>query len=146
MRFSPSFSFSPPLHFILQVTHPFLFRVLMCVVFAWFRVRVRISAPLSALLEVDRLSRPQVVKQLWIYIKEHELQNPSNKREILCDDRLRLVFNSDKIDMFKMNKVLGQCVVLPFHFLYMLTHFESGIIHVDGYLLSSLVRHLHEEE
>ena len=65
---------------------------------------------MSALLEVDRLSRPQVVKQLWVYIKDHELQNPSNKREILCDDRMRLVFNSDKIDMFKMNKVLGQYV------------------------------------
>ncbi|KAI5123806.1 hypothetical protein M0805_009101 [Coniferiporia weirii] len=67
-----------------------------------------LSAPLSALLEVDRLSRPQVVKQLWVYIKSNDLQNPSNKREILCDDRLRPVFNSDKIDMFKMNKVLGQ--------------------------------------
>ncbi|KAH8115253.1 hypothetical protein DFH11DRAFT_95718 [Phellopilus nigrolimitatus] len=67
-----------------------------------------LSDPLSALLEVDRLSRPQVVKQLWIYIKANDLQNPSNKREILCDDRMKPVFNVDKIDMFKMNKVLGQ--------------------------------------
>ena len=71
---------------------------------------VRISAPLSALLEVDKLSRPQVVKQLWVYIKANDLQNPGNKREIICDDRLRPVFNADKIDMFKMNKELGQCV------------------------------------
>lgn len=71
---------------------------------------VRISAPLSAVLEVDKLSRPQVVKQLWVYIKANDLQNPLNKREIICDDRLRPVFNADKIDMFKMNKVLGQCV------------------------------------
>lgn len=69
---------------------------------------VRISDPLSALLEVDRLSRPQVVKQLWVYIKANNLQNPNNKKEIMCDDRMRPVFNSDKIDMFKMNKVLGQ--------------------------------------
>lgn len=67
-----------------------------------------LSGPLSALLEVDKLSRPQVVKQLWIYIKDNSLQNPSNKREILCDDRMRPIFNADKIDMFKMNKVLGQ--------------------------------------
>jgi upstream activation factor subunit UAF30 len=49
-----------------------------------------------------------VVKQLWVYIKGNELQNPENKREILCDAGLRAVFGVDKIDMFKMNKVLGQ--------------------------------------
>ena len=70
----------------------------------------RLSGPLSALLEVEKLSRPQVVKQLWVYIKDNALQNPSNRREILCDDRMRPIFNADKIDMFKMNKVLGQCV------------------------------------
>ncbi|KAK7045625.1 hypothetical protein VNI00_007458 [Paramarasmius palmivorus] len=67
-----------------------------------------LSAPLASLLQVDKLSRPQVVKQLWNYIKENERQNPQNKREIICDDNLRAVFNADKIDMFKMNKVLGQ--------------------------------------
>lgn len=66
------------------------------------------SEPLAAVLQVDKLSRPQVVKQLWVYIKGHELQNPENKREILCDVSLRAVFGVDKIDMFKMNKVLGQ--------------------------------------
>ncbi|KAK0484329.1 hypothetical protein EDD18DRAFT_707755 [Armillaria luteobubalina] len=67
-----------------------------------------LSVPLAALLDVDKLSRPQVVKQLWVYIKGNALQNPSNKREILCDEKLRAVFSVDKIDMFKMNKVLGQ--------------------------------------
>ncbi|KAF7315130.1 SWIB/MDM2 domain protein [Mycena indigotica] len=67
-----------------------------------------LSEPLAAVLGTDSLSRPQVVKQLWVYIKANELQNPNNKREILCDGALRPVFNVDKIDMFKMNKVLGQ--------------------------------------
>ncbi|KAF9268702.1 SWIB-domain-containing protein [Marasmius fiardii PR-910] len=66
-----------------------------------------LSAPLATLLQVEKLSRPQVVKQLWVYIKENGCQNPQNKREILCDDSLKAVFNTDKIDMFKMNKVLG---------------------------------------
>jgi upstream activation factor subunit UAF30 len=66
------------------------------------------SAPLSALLQIDRLSRPQVVKHLWVYIKDRELQNPDDKREILCDPRLKAVFGVEKIDMFRMNKVLGQ--------------------------------------
>ncbi|KAJ7668546.1 hypothetical protein DFH06DRAFT_202972 [Mycena polygramma] len=67
-----------------------------------------LSEPLAAVLGVESLSRPQVVKQLWVYIKSNDLQNPLNKREILCDTGLRPVFNVDKIDMFKMNKVLGQ--------------------------------------
>lgn len=71
---------------------------------------VLFSAPLSAVLEVEKLSRPQVVKKLWEYIRQHELQNPSNKKEIICDDAFRAVFAVDKIDMFRMNKVLGQYV------------------------------------
>ncbi|KAJ3749426.1 hypothetical protein DFH05DRAFT_672964 [Lentinula detonsa] len=72
-----------------------------------FAKEFTLSAPLAALLHVEKLSRPQVVKQLWVYIKENERQNPSNKREILCDQNLKAIFNVDKIDMFKMNKVLG---------------------------------------
>ncbi|KAK7057523.1 upstream activation factor subunit spp27 [Favolaschia claudopus] len=67
-----------------------------------------LSEPLAAVLGTESLSRPQVVKQLWAYIKSNELQNPDNKREIICDHSLRPVFNVDKIDMFRMNKVLGQ--------------------------------------
>lgn len=48
------------------------------------------------------------MKQLWDYIKSNNLQNPDYKKEILCDEKLKAVFNVDKIDMFKMNKVLGQ--------------------------------------
>lgn len=101
-----------------------------------------ISEPLAAILETGRLSRPQVVKQLWVYIKDNALQNPSNKREIMCDDQLRAVFGVDKIDMFKMNKVLGQYVpnlVLPDNFTQTMT--VSIFLFFD-----SESRHLHEEE
>lgn len=46
-----------------------------------------------------------VVKKLWDYIKSNNLQNPDNRREILCDDKLRALFNVDKVHMFTMNKV-----------------------------------------
>ncbi|KAL1741344.1 SWIB/MDM2 domain-containing protein [Schizophyllum fasciatum] len=72
-----------------------------------FAKEFALSEPLSTVLNESKLSRPQVVKQLWVYIKANELQNPNNKREIVCDDALRRVFNTDKIDMFKMNKELG---------------------------------------
>lgn len=73
-----------------------------------FAKQYTLSQPLSVVIREEKLSRPQVVKRLWEYIREHELQNPSNKKEIMCDDSLRAVFAVDKIDMFRMNKVLGQ--------------------------------------
>jgi len=66
-----------------------------------------LSEPLAVVMQVEKLSRPQVVKRLWEYIKGNDLQNPRNRREIVCDASLRAVFGQDKIDMFKMNKVLG---------------------------------------
>ncbi|KAF8583803.1 SWIB-domain-containing protein [Ramaria rubella] len=73
-----------------------------------FAKEFTLSEPLAAVVNTPRLSRPQVVKKLWEYIKGNELQNPGNRREILCDDAMRAVFNTDKIDMFTMNKILGQ--------------------------------------
>jgi upstream activation factor subunit UAF30 len=69
---------------------------------------LRDSEPLAALIQEGSLSRPQVVKRLWAYIKTNNLQNPANGREIMCDGALKAVFNTDKIDMFKMNKELGK--------------------------------------
>lgn len=48
----------------------------------------------------------QVVKQLWNHIRENNLQDPSNRRNIICDDTLRNLFGVDSIDMFQMNKAL----------------------------------------
>lgn len=51
--------------------------------------------------------RTQVVKDIWSYIKEHNLQDPDNKKEIICDDKLRPIFG-DKISMFKMHGKLSK--------------------------------------
>lgn len=48
------------------------------------------------------------MKKLWGYIKENDLQNPLQKAEIICDDKLRPIFNVDKIHMFTMNKVYNR--------------------------------------
>lgn len=52
------------------------------------------------------IARTEVVKILWKYIKEKNLQNPDDKREILCDDKLRPLFG-DRINMFQMVKVMS---------------------------------------
>lgn len=53
------------------------------------------------------ISRPELVKKLWDYIKLNNLQNPQDKREILSDDKLFPLFG-EKVHMFTMNKVLSK--------------------------------------
>ena len=43
---------------------------------------------------------------MWEYIKEHDLQDPSNRRKILPDAKLRTIF-TPPLDMFSMNKQLS---------------------------------------
>jgi len=66
-----------------------------------------LSPPLGSFLGKKKLSRPQVIKSLWVYIKEHNLQNPENKREIILDDKMQGVFGVDRFSMFKMAKYIS---------------------------------------
>lgn len=70
-----------------------------------FQKPMLLSQQLSALLGEAELSRPQTVKKLWNYIKEHNLQNPENKREVLCDENMKPIFGQ-KTDIFAMNSIL----------------------------------------
>lgn len=45
-----------------------------------------------------------ITKLVWKYIKENNLQNPENKKEILCDEKMKAVFKVDKINGFSMSK------------------------------------------
>jgi upstream activation factor subunit UAF30 len=67
-----------------------------------------LSPPLSELLGETQLSRPQTVKKIWEYVKERDLQDPNDKRQIRCDDAMRAVFKQDRVHMFTMNKILNQ--------------------------------------
>lgn len=57
--------------------------------------------------DCEQLSRPQVVKRLWEHIKANDLQDPSDKRQIRCDAKMQAVFKQARVDMFKMNKDIG---------------------------------------
>ncbi|KAJ6896489.1 upstream activation factor subunit UAF30-like isoform X2 [Populus alba x Populus x berolinensis] len=65
-----------------------------------------LSPQLQELVGVPELARTGVVKKLWAYIREKNLQDPKNKRIIICDESLRSIFDVDSIDMFQMNKAL----------------------------------------
>lgn len=49
-----------------------------------------------------------MVKKLWEHIKGNDLQDPENKRQIICDEKMIAIFRQPKVDMFKMNKDIGQ--------------------------------------
>uniref|UniRef100_A0A0D9WAU6 DM2 domain-containing protein n=1 Tax=Leersia perrieri TaxID=77586 RepID=A0A0D9WAU6_9ORYZ len=67
-----------------------------------------ISPELQTIVGEAVMSRTQIVKQLWQYIRENNLQDPDDKRKIICNDELRVVFETDATDMFKMNKLLAK--------------------------------------
>ncbi|CAK7341707.1 unnamed protein product [Dovyalis caffra] len=47
---------------------------------------------------VHEASRTDAVKKIWSHIKLHNLQNPTNKREIFCDAKLKTLFDGkDKL-------------------------------------------------
>jgi DNA topoisomerase-1 len=67
-----------------------------------------LSKELQAVVGAKELSRPEVVKKVWDYIKANKLQDAKNKRLIVPDEKLAKVFGSKKaIDMMKLAGVLG---------------------------------------
>lgn len=69
---------------------------------------MELSPELEAVIGKGPLPRSQVVKKLWEYIKEHDLQNPENKRNILADEKLKVVFGGkDEVTMFEMTKLVS---------------------------------------
>ncbi|KAK1391889.1 Upstream activation factor subunit UAF30 [Heracleum sosnowskyi] len=70
-----------------------------------------VSPLLQPIVGHPTLPRTEIVKQLWIYIRKNNLQDPSNKRKIICNDELRLVFETDSTDMFRMNKLLAKHII-----------------------------------
>ncbi|KAK4584508.1 hypothetical protein RGQ29_022293 [Quercus rubra] len=67
-----------------------------------------LSPQLQEFLGASEMARTEVVKQLWVHIREKNLQDPSNRRNINCDEPLRGLFGVDSINMFQMNKSLSK--------------------------------------
>ena len=66
------------------------------------------SKELAAVVGAAPLARTEVVKQIWVYIKKNNLQNPKNMRNILSDAKLKAVFGKDEVTMFEMAGLIGK--------------------------------------
>ena len=68
------------------------------------------SAALAAVVGKDPLPRTEIISKMWVYIKEHNLQDPANKRMINADDKLAKVFGKPQVSMFEMAGLIGKHV------------------------------------
>ncbi|MFM9899632.1 MAG: SWIB/MDM2 domain-containing protein [Polaromonas sp.] len=75
-----------------------------------FMKALTLSPELAAVLGNKPLPRTEIVKQLWVYIKAHGLQDATNKRNINADAKLKAVFGKPQVTMFEMAGLIGKHV------------------------------------
>jgi len=74
-----------------------------------FMKPMKVSSELEAVIGAGPMPRSEVVKKLWVYIKKHDLQDPTNKRNILADEKLKVVFGGKgTVSMFEMTKLVSK--------------------------------------
>ena len=74
-----------------------------------FMKPMTVSPELAEVVGKGPMPRSEVVKEIWVYIKKHDLQNPKNKRNIIADDKLKPVFGGKgEVTMFEMTKLVSQ--------------------------------------
>ena len=69
--------------------------------------KVKVSAEFAKFLDVSEISRSEVTKKVWDYIKKHNLQDPKDKRVIIPDAALAIILGSEPINMMKMPAALN---------------------------------------
>lgn len=75
---------------------------------AAFMKPMNVSAELAEVVGAGPMPRSEVTKKIWAYIKERNLQNPANKRNILADDKLKAIFGGKaEVSMFEMTKLVN---------------------------------------
>lgn len=67
-----------------------------------FTKELEISSELAAIVGKGPMSRPQITKKLWAYIKKNGLQKENDKRIIVPDSKLAKVIGSKPINMMAL--------------------------------------------
>ena len=74
-------------------------------------MELNVSKELAAIIGTakgEKISRPQVVKRLWAYLKE-----ANNKQFFTPDAKMEPVFGSERIKAFSMSKYLKEHLTNP---------------------------------
>ncbi|KAH9617797.1 hypothetical protein KSS87_006044 [Heliosperma pusillum] len=70
-----------------------------------------LSPELQKFLGVPHMTRTEVVKQLWTYVKDKSLQDPDDGTTIICDETLRDLLGVDSITILQINKALTKHII-----------------------------------
>jgi len=65
------------------------------------------SSELAAVIGAQAVPRTEVIKKVWDYIKQHNLQDAANRRNINADAKLRPIFGKDQVTMFELTKLVN---------------------------------------
>ena len=88
---------------------------------------------MAALLDTNtdtKMTRGQVIKNIWNYIKEHNLKDPEDPNYIIPDEKIAAVFGKEKFcPGFEMAKWLGRHYKSNFVSTF---DTEQNKIHVDS--------------
>ena len=74
-------------------------------------IEVTPSADLAAIVGSKALTRADLTKKIWVYIKANKLQDSVNRRNINADARLKPIFGGKaQVSMFEMTKLVNKHV------------------------------------
>lgn len=77
----------------------------------------------------DRLAaRTEIVKAIWAYVRENNLQNPTDKREIILDDTLKRLFPCDRFTMVSVCHMNTSSS----HSLHLITALYNGVLNFNS--------------
>merc|ERR1712212_540395 len=65
---------------------------------------MKASKDLQAIIGIEKASRLDVMREVWVYIKKHKLQNPQQKQFIVPDELMAPVFGTKNISIFNLSK------------------------------------------
>lgn len=65
---------------------------------------------LAAIVGKEPLTRADLTKRVWDYIKSNDLQDAKDRRKINADAKMKKIFGKDSASMFEMTKLVNQHV------------------------------------
>ena len=73
--------------------------------------KVQPDSMLAKVVGSPPMTRSEITKKVWDYVKSHNLQDSQNRRMINADDTMRPIFNGkNQVSMFEMTKLVNQHV------------------------------------
>eukprot|EP01083_Nonionella_stella_P036167 98691_1 len=78
-----------------------------------FAILCKLSPKMAAFVGAEEMARTQVVSFLCKYIKDHDLQNPNDRRNIDLNKDLKDVLGVDQMTYFSMQKHISPHIIQP---------------------------------